>query len=118
MAVLKPIKPSLKEKKRYVVFDVISDSKINADELVNCINKRCFEFMGILHFAKAGVLILKNQFSDHKGMLRVNHKYVDHIKAALMMITKINNKKVNIRAIGVSGILKKAREKFVLEKSG
>ena len=69
--------------------------------------------MGILHFGKAGVLLIKNQFIKNKGIIKVNNKYVDYIKASLLLITEINKKKVNIRAIGVSGIIKKAKQKFI-----
>jgi ribonuclease P/MRP protein subunit POP5 len=116
MAALKPIRPSLKERKRYVIFEVISDKEISQDEVINALSKACLEFMGTLQYGKAGMLALKNQFQGNKGIVRINHIYVDYLKAALMMITEINGKKVNIRVTGVSGILKKARNKFIDNK--
>lgn len=113
MAKLKPLRPSLKEKKRYVVFETISESNINTDVLIKAINEQCLAFMGILHFGKAGILFLKNQFHENKGIIRINHRYVDFLKASLVMITEINKNKVNIHVKGVSGILKKAKEKFM-----
>jgi len=113
MAQLKPIRPSLKEKKRYIVFQFLSDGAINPEELITAINEQCLKFMGTLHFGKAGMLILKNQLGNSVGVIRINHKYVDYLKASLMMITEIQKKKVNINVIGVSGILKKAKEKFM-----
>jgi len=115
MARLKPLRPTLKEKKRYVVFEVISVKALEPKELFDAINKQCLEFMGTLHFGKAGILILKNQLSKDQGVIRVNHKYVDFLRASLMLINEINKKKVNINVKGVSGILKKAREKFMIK---
>jgi ribonuclease P/MRP protein subunit POP5 len=114
MAKLKPLRPSLKEKKRYVVFEITSEDVIALDDLIKAINNQCLAFMGILQFGKAGILILKNQFQNNKGMIRVCHKYVDYLKMSLLMITEINNKKVNITIKGVSGILKKARDNFMV----
>jgi ribonuclease P/MRP protein subunit POP5 len=113
MAKLKPLRPSLKERKRYVVIEIISEGIIPLNEIINVINEQCLAFMGILTFGKAGVLVLKNQFRDNKGIIRVGHKYVDHLKASLLMITQINKKNVNINIKGVSGILKKARDNFM-----
>jgi len=115
MAHLKPLRPTLKEKKRYVVFELISDKAITQKELIDAINKHCLEFMGILHFGKAGILILKNKLTDEQGVIRVNHKYVDFLKASLLLVTEINKKKVNLNVKGVSGILKKAQNKFMIK---
>lgn len=112
MANLKPIRPSLKEKKRYIVFEVHSDYDISPEKLIDAVNKSCLEFMGLLHFGKSGIILLRNQFSKNTGIIKVNNKYVDYVKASLQLISEIDDKKVNIDVIGVSGILKKAREKF------
>ncbi|MFT4304051.1 MAG: Rpp14/Pop5 family protein [Candidatus Woesearchaeota archaeon] len=115
MLKLKPIRPSLKEKKRYVVFSVIAKSPINQERVFKEIQESCLKFMGILSFSKAGLIILKNQYdsSINCGILRINNRYVDHLKVSLMMITKIDGIEVNIIVKGVSGILKKVKEKFM-----
>lgn len=110
---MKPLKPSLKEKKRYVVFEIISEKEISQDKIIEAVNRVCLDFMGILNFGKAGVLILRNQLNGNKGMIKVNNKFVDHLKASLMLLTEIDKSKVNVRVIGVSGIIKKAKEKFM-----
>ena len=113
MAKLKPLKPSLKEKKRYLVFELDTKDNINSSDLFSSIEKACLDFMGILHFAKAGVIILQNQYENNKGIIKVNNRYVDYAKASMMLIKDINGQKVNVRVIGVSGILKKAKDKFL-----
>ena len=108
--------PSLKEKKRYLVFEVLSEKKLSQDDIIDSINKACLEFMGVLHHGKAGILILKNQFSDNKGIIKVNNKYVDYLKASLMLIKEIRKTKVNVMVIGISGILKKANDKYMKKR--
>jgi ribonuclease P/MRP protein subunit POP5 len=116
MANLKPLMPSLKERKRYVVFSVESSADLPPEKIFEAIQRACLDFMGLLNSGKAGVMILKNQFSGNKGIIRVSHRFVNHVKASLALITCIDKTQINITAIGVSGILKKAREKFINEK--
>ena len=112
MIKIKTILPTLKEKKRYLVYGVISDKKINFDDAKEAVNKAILQFLGELGYAKAGIIIL-SEWKKNKGILRINHKEVDKVKTALCLIEKINNEAVIVRTIGVSGILKKAREKFL-----
>lgn len=136
MANLKPLKPSLKERKRFVVFELVSEKELSHSDIVSSINKVCLDFMGILHSGKAGVMVLRNQLltvntakaakttkaakaaktdksNAVRGIIKVNHKYVDYVKASLMMIKEINKTKANVNTVGVSGILKKAKDKFM-----
>lgn len=110
---IKPLKSSLKERKRYLVFEVISEKQVKPEDVLREINSKCLEFMGIFQYGKAGILILRNQFSENKGVIRVSHKYVDYLKAALMLVKDINGIKTSINVRGVSGILKKAKNKFM-----
>lgn len=110
---MKPLRPSMKEKKRYIVFRIISEGKINIDELAETIAKSCLAFLGLLYYGKAGVMLLKNQTNNGYAIVRVNNKYVTHVKTALMLITEVSGTQVACDVIGVSGILKKAREKFI-----
>ena len=65
--------------------------------------------------AKAGVWVLGDKYNQktQKGLIRVNNKYVDELKASLSLVSKINNKDVLVRTLGVSGILKKAENKYL-----
>ena len=62
---LKPVLPSLREKKRYLVFEVISKGKIsNADEVSDAIWRSSLQFIGQLGAAKAGLMVLNNKWSS------------------------------------------------------
>jgi len=107
---VKPILPSLREKKRYLVFEVLSKDSLNFSALNDAIYDSCFNYLGDLGMAKAGILTMKDKYSNNKGIIRVNHKNTENLKSALMLI---NKKDVLIRTLGVSGILKKAENKFL-----
>ena len=113
---LKPVLPSLREKKRYLVFEVISKDKVKSfDAVSSAIWQSCMQFMGQLGAAKAGILPLENKWNseNQKGIMKVNNKYVDHARASLIFANKIDGKDVILRSVGVSGILKKAETRFM-----
>ncbi len=101
----------MREKKRYIVFKVISKRGLNFDEVKKAIKSGLLQFLGELGFAKAGVIIIED-WKDNKGVIKVNHKHVDNVKAGLALIKNIGDETVVVRTIGVSGILKKVRGKF------
>jgi ribonuclease P/MRP protein subunit POP5 len=110
---MKPILPSLKEKKRYIVFEVISEKKLSKSLIEKAINEQVLKFLGELGVAKSGFLILKDLYKKNKGVVKTNVKYQDEVKMALSLIKKIGNEKAIVNVIGVSGILNKAKSKFM-----
>lgn len=106
-----PLLPSLKEKKRYVAYEVISKEKLSFNQIKASIEEALLKYIGLLGTSKAGLQIIKQK--ENKGILKVNHKFTNHIKAAFTLINKINNKKATVRSIGTSGILKKAEAKYL-----
>lgn len=108
---IKPLKPSLKEHIRYIAFEIISKEKITdfskADESIKVHISR---FIGELGMAKAGPFLVRNKWNPdaQAGIIRVNRKYVDHIKASLSMIKEINNQQVIVRSVATSGMINTA----------
>ena|SRR3989344_5514349 len=101
--------PSLREKKRYLAFEVDSKAKISKENMVNEVQRACRRFMGEYNYANAGVLVLKDNINGNKGILKVNSKYVDHVKSSLILVNKINNERVIFKNIKVSGTLLKVK---------
>lgn len=113
---LKPILPSLREKKRYLAFEVISKSGIyDYNQIAGAINDSLLQLIGQLGAGKAGIKFLEDKFNQElqRGLIKVNHKHVDHLRASLALIKNINEEEVIVRSIGVSGILKKAEKKYM-----
>jgi len=109
---LKQLIPSLKEKRRYVAFEVISKKGLSFNEVKESIIKRYKEFFGIIGLSKASIEVL-NEWKDNKGIIKVNNKNLDELKSSLVLIKTINNQKVIVRCIGVSGIIKKLKNKYM-----
>lgn len=121
---IKPLLPSQREKKRYLVFEIISKNKLQQpkqtahlasfSEISNAIWNSILTFAGQTGAARAGISVLHDKYDSAKqrGMIRVSHKMLDTLKAALTLIREINNEPVIFRSLGASGILKKAEEKY------
>ena len=105
----KAIIPSLREKRRYLAYNIISQDKINANSIKNSINAVCYDFLGQLDYSKAGIMVMQD---GDNGVLRVSNKYLNKVRAAIMLIDKIDDKPVIVKTVTVSGILKKARARI------
>ncbi|OYT32649.1 hypothetical protein DRJ22_03800 [Candidatus Woesearchaeota archaeon] len=115
---LKPVLPSLKEKKRYLVFEIISKSKIKqAAKLPEIFLKAVKNFIGELGTAGMGFRYLKENYTAdmQRGMIRVNHNYVNELKSSLALIKEIERQPAIVKSVGVSGIIKKAKQKYLKE---
>jgi ribonuclease P/MRP protein subunit POP5 len=114
---MKAVLPTLKQKKRYVVFEVISETAIKSyEELRSSILSGCLSALGELGLAEAGIRLIDNDYDSIKqrGIIRVGHKHVERLGLALAMIQKIGRTDAVVRCVGVSGILNKAEEKYIL----
>ena len=103
MIKIKALLPILKENKRYILYEVTSKSKMSS--INNYIFNELRSFLGDLGLAKAGLKFVINR--GNKGILQVNNKFVDEVKTGLASIHNINNEKVNIRTLKVSGLINK-----------
>ena len=105
IAKLKALLPSLREKKRYVAFEVME--KASPDAVRKAIESSCLSYLGELNYGKAGIMFLADEFKDDRGILRVEVKHLNDLKACLAL-----TKDFQVRSLGTSGILNKA-EKFI-----
>jgi len=111
MKKLKQILPSLREKKRYLAFDILSKKDSHDYRSVSgAISASCIDLVGKLGLARAGVIVLENCFEKSHGILKFNPNYTNEIKSALSFIEFIDKQPVIVRSLGVSGIIKKAKK--------
>ena len=89
---MKPLKPSHREKKRYLLIKGRDANKKDIEETI-------LEFIGVLGFAEASPQVIKS--SDDKIIIAVNRNSLDKIRASFLMSKK------NIEIVRVSGSLKK-----------
>jgi len=115
---IKPLLPSLRERKRYLAYEVISKDKFyDAMHVSKAILDAAKEFLGDSGVAKAGILAIDDKWSTNlqRGIIRVNNKHVDNLKASLIFVKNIEGKEVVVKSVGASGILRKAQQKYLKE---
>ena len=105
---IKPIAPNLREKKRYLTYEVSSTKKLQSADVKSAVQLGLQSFMGAFGCAKAGVILVEN--TAKKGIIKVQVKYVDQAKTALALIKEISKQKVIIKTINVSGMLHQAKK--------
>ena len=81
----KKLKPSMRENKRYLLFQAGKED----------VEKAILDYIGILGYSKAGISFPK------KDILAVNREMLDDVRASLAL--------ADIKVLKVSGTLKKAK---------
>jgi len=90
---MKPLKPSHREKKRYLLLEGKDANKKSIESAI-------LEYVGILGYALASPQIIK---SGKKVILAINRKSLDKIRASFLICRK------NIKILKVSGTIKKLK---------
>ncbi|MBW3012814.1 hypothetical protein KY325_03390 [Candidatus Woesearchaeota archaeon] len=108
---IKPLIPSLLPRKRYIAFEILSENQIGDFKAVNeAILASFIRLAGEHGAAQADPVLVKNKWdpSKQKGVICINHKWIDHMKASLALMKEIRSKNVIVRSLTVSGMINKA----------
>lgn len=104
--------PSLREKKRYLVFRILSKSELsNQNSLLTQLKAEIVSYFGQMGMAQAGIQLMKELYNPktQSGIIRVSNLYINQLKTALILITRLDEKEVLVKSINVSGMINKAK---------
>ncbi|KYK26342.1 hypothetical protein AYK26_05100 [Euryarchaeota archaeon SM23-78] len=104
-----PLKSSMREKKRYLAYEIISNQPLSRDADKALINQ-IKALLGVFSAGKAGIMSVTYNAVKQRGVLRVDRKFVDNIRSCFVMIKHINNQEVLVRTLRVSGMINKVKE--------
>jgi RNase P/RNase MRP subunit POP5 len=102
------VKPSKREKKRYICFKVqgvIAPKK----DVETAILSRIKCWIGEKNYALSRIKFLSETFKDNQGIISCTHTHCQDIKAGIMLTNEINKKKVRVEVFKVSGTIKNAK---------
>lgn len=118
MAEPKMLPPSLRSHKRYIIFEIISETSIAYSDLVNAIWNSMLNFLGENESSEAKVWLIQNLYDEknQKGVIKCRHDYVEHMRATLSLISMVGESKVIIKILGVTGTIKSAKNKYLITK--
>jgi len=110
----KPLPPSLRGRRRYIAYQVISEEKILFQDLINTIWHSILNFLGEQGASRADIWIAKNIYDEKRqmGLIRSSHLNVEHVRASLALIQRIGDTRVVVKVLGVSGTINAAKMKF------
>ncbi|MBI5391934.1 hypothetical protein HZB00_02940 [Candidatus Woesearchaeota archaeon] len=108
----KPVMPSLKEKRRYVVFEARSDHSLSISIMQNIIIDSYKELFGLFGLAAAGLQFLSD-WKNNTGIIRVQTSHVDDLKSAFVHAQTFNTSPLFIHTIRVAGLLNRARHAYL-----
>jgi len=112
---IKAVLPSLREKKRYLVFNIVSKKNIKSfSEVSELVWQASLRFLGEIETAKAGIWVLPDKWNPkkQKGIIKVNNNYLDKLKTALALIKNFKKQQIVIKSVSVSGMINKAEKKY------
>ena len=107
--IMKGLPPALRKKKRYIAFEVYSDVDLDGDRLFKAINDTMLSLFGELKFLG---LELKH-FDGKRGILKCYREALKDVKFGLNLVDSVDERRVAIRILGVSGTIKSCMRKFL-----
>lgn len=105
---LKILLPTLREKERYISFQVISEEPVSYSDLEQAIWNQLLDFYGEIGVSKMNLWLIKNLYKNDEQLLviRCNNKSVSKVIAGLGLISRLGDTRVIFKILKVSGTLK------------
>ncbi len=103
--------PILREKKRYIAFEITSEQTITRQQLVNEILSSTRSLFGDVGRSEINPTLMS--FDGRYGIIRCAREKTQEARAALACISNAQGIRVSILVLGISGTIKGAMEKFI-----
>ncbi|MCD6559336.1 ribonuclease P protein component 2 [Palaeococcus sp. (in: euryarchaeotes)] len=111
----KTLPPTLRDKRRYIAFQVVGERKFTSREIKNALWETSLRVLGELGTAEAKPWFIKFDEKSQTGILRCDRRYVERVRFALALISRINDSHAVVKTLGVSGTIKRLKMKFLKE---
>ncbi len=115
----KLLPPTLREKERYIVFEIISEKPIDYDEFKKTVWFTSLSLLGEMTTSECNIKFINDLYNPktQQGVIRCTHSMVEYVRAALIMIKSIGDVSVIVRVLGVTGTIDAAKRKYLGFKS-
>ncbi len=107
---LNPIPPTLREKKRYILFELICDNKLETNDVAYALNDAFLSLFGSFGSARVSAKLIEWDKEQNRGILKCERSAKEHAIAALQFVREVKDSTVVPRVLLVSGTLRKLRE--------
>jgi ribonuclease P/MRP protein subunit POP5 len=105
---LKVLPPSLRERERYIAFQIISEEPISYSDLENAIWNCGLEFFGEYGISRGWIWLIKNLYDEKKqiGVIKTTNKSVSQAIVCLSLISRLGDVRIVPKILKVSGTIK------------
>ncbi|AMM54698.1 ribonuclease P protein component 2 [Pyrococcus kukulkanii] len=111
----KTLPPTLRDKYRYIAFQVISEQPFTKGDIKEMIWSTILRVLGEVGTSMAKPWLIKFDEKSQTGILRCDRNYVEHVRFSLALIVEFKGRKVLVRTLGVSGTIRRLKRKFLSE---
>lgn len=107
--------PSMREKQRYIVFQIVSRKKFGIGDIVSTMWPAILQLYGEVGTSKLYVWIPSNLYDKEQGIgiIRCDRDSVEEVRAALASVRQISGENVLFRTLGVTGTIRSAKQKYL-----
>ena len=106
------VKPTQKENWRYIAFEVLSEANFSEKDITRALISSVIKLLGEVGASKTNIWLLEYSGNSKTGIIRCSHKAVNSVVASMTGLAKIDDKKAAFLVLGVSGTIKKLKEKY------
>lgn len=103
--------PVLRDKKRYIAFEVTSGQKIKRRDMENEIHDLTRSLFGDTGCSEMNLRLIS--YDGKYGIIRCIRDRTEETRATLACITNIKEVRLSLQVLGISGTIKGATEKFI-----
>lgn len=109
---MKRLPPSIRQKTRYLLFEVHCEKDICLGDLVDSVWEESLDYLGAEGSSKADFWVIGNLFDEdlQEGVIRVKRSEENKIRTVLTLIEHIGEENCVIEVKQVSGSLKKIKD--------
>ena len=117
---LKILPPTLREKKRYIGFDLYSQNKIKKEEIITILWNSIINTYGEIESSKINLWIINLKYIEnsprfhYKGIVKCKRGYEKEVITAFNTIYKYKKNRLVIHTCGTSGTIKSLNTKYNL----
>lgn len=107
---LNPIPPTLREKKRYILFELNSPELLNEKEVKHAITDVLLRLFGEVGYADLNAQLMEWNPQKKQGILRCALALEHQCKAALLFVKEVAGKSATPKTLKTSGTIAKLKK--------
>jgi ribonuclease P/MRP protein subunit POP5 len=116
---LKILPTHLREKKRYLAFEAVSELPLKREDVISLLWDTSLHLYGVCGTSKFDLWVVKvwncpySGDNRTRGIIRCRRESIGEVRAILPVITRFNGKRAVFYTRGISGTINSAVKKFI-----